>query len=92
MAVQMQQVHAELKAQVWGPWSQHLSSSVPNPQTASPTRLLGLWDYEASLTIQVSSGCCVYIALHVPEKQHVAGCVVTLMHGVWLVRGRISVL
>ena len=56
---------------------------MPTPQTATPTRLLGLWDYEASLTIQVSSGPCIHIALHVPEYQHNEGCVVTLMHAVF---------
>ena len=53
IAVQMQRVHAELKAQVWGPWGQHVSAPPPPPNTSNPTRLLQLWDYEASLSIQV---------------------------------------
>ncbi|DBA99529.1 TPA: hypothetical protein ACH3X3_012111 [Trebouxia sp. C0006] len=55
IAVQMQRVHAELKAQVLGPWGQHLSGPPPPPNTSDPTRLLQLWDYEASLSIQVIS-------------------------------------
>ena len=62
IAVQMQRVHAELKAQVWGPWGQHLSGPPPPPNTSNPTRLLQLWDYEASLSIQVRGYCHVAAA------------------------------
>ena len=55
----MQRVHAELKAQVWGPWGQHLSGPPPPPNTSNPTRLLQLWDYEARLSIQVRGYCHV---------------------------------
>jgi len=57
LAVQMQRVHAELKGRMWGPWGHRCSGPVPPPTTADPTRLLQLWDYEGSLTIQVTV-CC----------------------------------
>ena len=54
MAVQMQRVHAELKASVWGTWRQHLTEPTAPVPAPSVTRLLEMWDYEASLTIQVA--------------------------------------
>lgn len=62
MAVQMQRVHAELKGSMWGPWSQRLFEPPLSPQAATPTRLLQLWDYEASLTIQVPAALASMIA------------------------------
>ena len=53
MAVQMQRVHAELKASVWGAWRQHLTEPTAPVPAPIVTRLLEMWDYEASLTIQV---------------------------------------
>lgn len=54
MAVQMQRVHAELKASVWGTWRQHLTEPTAPVPAPSVTRLLEMWDYEAGLTIQVT--------------------------------------
>lgn len=54
MAVQMQRVHAELKASVWGAWMRHLTEPAAPVPAPSVTRLLEMWDYEASLTIQVT--------------------------------------
>ena len=54
MAVQMQRVHAELKATVWGTWRRHLTEPTAPVPAPSVTRLLEMWDYEASLTIQVT--------------------------------------
>lgn len=55
MAVQMQRVHAELKASVWGAWGRHLTDPAPAVPAPSVTRLLEMWDYEGSLLMQVST-------------------------------------
>ena len=55
MAVQMQRVQAELKASVWGAWRRHMTEPTACVPAPSVTRLLEMWDYEASLTIQVTA-------------------------------------
>lgn len=54
MAVQMQRVQAELRASVWGAWRRHLTEPTAAVPATSVSRLLEMWDYEASLTIQVT--------------------------------------
>lgn len=55
MAVQMQKVHAELRASVWGAWRRLLTEPTAPGPAPSVTCLLEMWDYEASLTIQVTA-------------------------------------
>ena len=52
MAAQMLQVHQELQQRMCSPWDALFPRK---PVGGSLSRLLQLWDYEASLTMQVAS-------------------------------------
>lgn len=69
MAVQMQRVHAELKAGVWGAWGQHLTEPAAPVPAPSVTRLLEMWDYEASLLMQVTTALILITIMSHEQRQ-----------------------